>query len=234
MKEHLPGSWRLYGRVVAFVLVAMYAVGAVGHLLPTERPLMLFLTPVYLLFMGVLVVLPSLVIERWRFGVWMVFAYVLTFLVEAAGVATGSIFGAYKYGPTLGGDVHGVPLVIAFNWMLVVNGSVCFSARVVPRGAGGWRRPAIVGLAGLLAVAFDFIMEPVAMRLDYWQWTLGAVPFQNYLAWFVLAGCLAAFHPRHRHDSAEIGCGGNLAWFYVAVQAAFFAVLRLAWRFGLE
>lgn len=234
MKEHLPGSWRLYGRVVAFVLVAMYAVGAAGHLLPTERPRMLFMTPVFLLFMGGLVVLPSVAIERWRFAAWMFLAYVLTFLVEAAGVATGAFFGAYQYGPTLGWTFHGVPLVIAFNWILVVNGAVCFAARAVPAGAGGWRRPAIVGLAGLLAAAFDFVMEPVAMRLDYWHWEAGAIPLQNYAAWFVLAACLAAFHPRHRHGHGEIGCGGKLAWFYVGIQAAFFIVLRLAWRFGME
>lgn len=63
MKEHLPGSWRLYGRVVAFVLVAMYAVGAAGHLLPTERPRMLFMTPVFLLFMGGVVHARTLVDE---------------------------------------------------------------------------------------------------------------------------------------------------------------------------
>ncbi len=211
----------------------MYAVGAAGHMLPAERPLMLHLTPAFLFFLGALVALPSLAIDRWRFAVWMVCTYAFTFLLEAAGVATGAVFGAYRYGSTLGWAVAEVPLVIAFNWILVVNGAVCFAVRVVPPGAGTWRRPAIAGLVGVLAVAFDFIMEPVAMRLDYWQWDAGVVPMQNYAAWFVIAAAMALCHPRHRHGNGEIGCGGNLAWFYMAVQTAFFIVLRLAWRFGM-
>ena len=35
--------------------------------------------------------------------------------------------------------------------------------------------------------AFDILMEPAAMALNYWNWENGVVPFQNYLAWFVLS-----------------------------------------------
>jgi putative membrane protein len=39
---------------------------------------------------------------------------------------------------------------------------------------------------------FDYLMEPAAIKLGYWVWQGSVIPFQNYLAWFVL-GLLFAF-----------------------------------------
>lgn len=34
---------------------------------------------------------------------------------------------------------------------------------------------------------YDFFMEPVAMRYDFWQWKNGIIPLKNYIAWFVIS-----------------------------------------------
>ena len=233
MNRNLSGAWRFYVRTIVFVLAVLFAVGAAGHALPAALPMMLLLTPGFSLLTGALVVAPSLAAGGRRFALWVAGAYAFTFLAEAAGVATGAIFGDYAYGPTLGWAWRGVPLIIAFNWVMVVNGAVCIAGRIVSPAAGFWRTPVLVLLAGAIATAFDFLMEPVAIRLDYWSWADGTIPLQNYAAWFVLAVFLAALHPRRVQRSCDLGTTGRLAGIYVVMQAAFFAILRLMWHFGM-
>lgn len=231
MNENLSGGWRVYVRSVVFVLAVLFAVGAAGHAAEPTLPWMLVLTPWFSLLTGLLVAAPSVAAGGWRFGVWVAAAYAFTFLAEAAGVATGAVFGEYAYGPTLGWAWRGVPLIIAFNWVMVVNGAVFLAGRALPPGLGGWRRPVIVLLAGAIAAAFDFIMEPVAIRLDYWHWAGdGSIPFRNYAAWFVLAAVAASVHPRQFRPSCDLGTTGRLAGTYVAMQAAFFLALRMIWH----
>jgi hypothetical protein len=96
---------------------------------------------------------------------------------------------------------------------------------------------------------FDWIMEPVAIRLDYWTWAGGDIPMQNYFAWFVIA-TVSAFAYRKLVSTARLASStvsssgqtdgdladgeradgaGSLAGFYVLVQACFFAALRFGW-----
>ena len=221
----------MYARATAFVLAVLFAVGAAGHVVAHTLPWMLALTPGFLLLTSVAVAAPSLATGGRRFALWAAGAYALTFAAEAVGVATGAVFGEYVYGPTLGWKVLGVPLIVAFNWVLVVNGSVCIAGRILPSRAAAGRRLALSLLAGAISVAFDWIMEPVAIRLDYWTWAGGGIPLQNYAAWFVLAAVLAAFHPRQLQRACELGTTGRLAGLYVVMQAAFFGAMRLVWHF---
>lgn len=221
----------MYARATAFVLAVLFAVGAAGHVVAHTLPWMLVLTPGFLLLTSVAVAAPSLAAGGRRFAVWAAGAYALTFAAEAVGVATGAVFGEYVYGPTLGWKVLDVPLIVAFNWMLVVNGAVCIAGRILPPRAAAGRRIALPLLAGAIAVAFDWVMEPVAIRLDYWTWAGGSIPLQNYAAWFVLAAALAAVHPRQLQRACELGTTGRLAGLYVVLQAGFFGAMRLVWHF---
>ena len=232
MKTTLPGAWRVYGRAAAFVLAVLFGVGAVGHLIPDAMPLMLFLTPGFGALTGFVVAAPAVAAGGWRFVLWAICTYIFTFWAEAVGVATGAIFGQYEYGPTLGWAWRGVPLLIAFNWVMVVHGASCLSGRLVPSSLGSWRKPGLVLTTGLIALALDFLMEPVAIRLDYWRWPGDVVPLQNYAAWFAIAGLAAAFHPRPLCRSGDMCSAGRLAGVYVVLQAVFFVFLRLMWHFG--
>lgn len=221
----------MYVRAAVFVLAVLFAVGAAGHVGAHTLPWMLALTPGFLLATGGLVAAPSLAANGRRFALWMAGAYALTLAAEAVGVATGAVFGAYVYGPTLGWKVLGVPLIIAFNWVLVVNGAVCIADWILPPRAGAGRRIALPLLAGAIAAAFDWVMEPVAIRLDYWTWAGGSIPLQNYAAWFGLAALLAALRPGAFQPARDLGTHGRLAGIYVVFQTAFFAALRLVWHF---
>jgi putative membrane protein len=113
------------------------------------------------------------------------------FLVEAIGVNTGLLFGEYEYGQELGWKVLGVPLVLGLNWYCVVAASTHVVLRWVPKRVGLLLRAA---LAGALCTALDFLIEPVAMRYDFWDWQGHVVPWFNYTCWWLFATIFAAVY----------------------------------------
>lgn len=222
-----------YIRLVSALLIVLYTVGIAGHLYTPTKPLMLAMTPWFLLFCGLMVVWPSLKDGGCRFLLWASGTYLFTFAMEALGVATGLVFGFYIYGPVLGFGLFGVPLVIAFNWVLVVYGALRLAQRLV--------RPVwlLALLAAGLATAFDWVMEPLAIRLDYWRWAGGDIPAQNYIAWFLIAFLAVLvycrlFEPRRACTVSRVPgrAAGSLAVVYLLIQTLFFAGIRLGWYLG--
>jgi len=203
-------------------LALLYAVGLASHAWAPLRPLMLVLTPWFLWGSGLAVVLvatpPG---SRAAWLLWAAPVLALTFALEVLGVATGAVFGAYSYGSVLGWHVAGVPPVIGFNWVLVVWGVVCFLRRALPRGPVALR----IVLTSLACVAFDLLLEPVAIRLDYWHWDAGSVPLQNYLAWGLIAAAAAWWAEFRAGPFAVPLPAFNLLW-----QALFFAGLQVFLR----
>jgi bisanhydrobacterioruberin hydratase len=202
--------------ILAGALLVFFSVGFAGHLIPAARPLMGPLTPYALLLTAAAVVVPLARERNTRAGAWALAAYAVGFAFEAAGVATGVIFGPYSYGTVLGPMVLGVPLIIGMNWALVILGAVSLTARFL-------RNPlAAAGLAGLLTAGFDWVLEPVAVRQGYWTWAAAAIPVRNYAAWFLIAGLLAFLYAwRKVHVKTW------LATIALGIQLAFFALLRL-------
>ena len=242
MKTNTAPSWLRkleYNKTMTVFVVILYAVGTVAHLYRPTLGLMTAMTPWFLLACGAAVIWPSIRAGGKRFLLWGVAVYVVTCFLEALGVATGLVFGEYIYGSTLGLAAFGVPLVIAFNWTVIVYGAV--------RMQEHRKHPDFMTAvkAGAMATMFDWIMEPVAIRLDYWTWAGGYIPLQNYLAWFVIA-TISAYayrklvvpakeevdvdHPDGRSVVGDHAVGaGSLVGFYVLVQAGFFAALRIGW-----
>lgn len=196
------------------IVYGIYSVGTASHIHEGSRDLMLSMTPYILLVMGLFVMHPDLLGRNWTLLWWATLVYVITFTLEGLGVATGLVFGGYAYGDTLGLKAADVPLVIGFNWVLVVLGAICIAQRFTGN-------PWLVALvAAALTTAFDLVMEPVAMALDYWDWDVGHVPLQNYVAWFAISFAIALSHGllRMRTDN-------RLYTHYFAVQLIFFLVV---------
>ena len=111
----------------------------------------------------------------------------LGFGAEFVGVNTGKVFGHYTYGDTLGFKLfdqqpfRGVPPMIGLNWLVItyLGGML---TRYLPLG-----ELACTLLAATLMVGFDACLEPVAGRFDFWHWTAGVIPFQNFRDWFIFA-----------------------------------------------
>ncbi len=232
----------------AIILSCLFLVGISGHLAVPTRPLMLLLTPVILFACGAFVLGRAIHDGGLRIAVWGASTYAATFLLEVWGVATGKIFGAYFYGPVLGPKLLGVPLVIGFNWVLVVLGAATL--------AGKLTRSAIVAslYAAGAAVLFDLVLEPVAVSLGYWSWppqggpsvqlpvttaasvtgllstakapassgvsVATAVPIANFAAWFFIAFTAALFYQVQRVESRT-----RLPKIYLGIQFVFFSVM---------
>ena len=129
------------------------------------------------------------------------------FFVEVTGVKTGFLFGKYQYGNVLGIKWQNVPLLIAINWFIIIycSGVCTYSLlmKVINGIAAKTAEPSIVLRAtsvivdgATLAVLFDWLMEPVAIKLGFWQWLDdGTIPWFNYICWFVISALfLTVFH----------------------------------------
>ncbi|HSA32556.1 MAG TPA: carotenoid biosynthesis protein [bacterium] len=204
MKKHL----------LLIALTIFYIVGIAGHLFAETLPFFLSITPLVLLAFTIIMLVPSVRDDK-KMLLWFPITYAATFALEAAGVATGLIFGPYHYGATLGPKFLEVPLIIGANWVIVVLGALRLSERVTAR-------PLLSALiVAALATGFDWVMEPVAIRLDYWTWHTAGIPLQNYAAWFITATIAAYFYRLFKIKTKTI----LPAWYFI-VQLAFFAAIR--------
>jgi bisanhydrobacterioruberin hydratase len=114
-------------------------------------------------------------------GIFLGLASIL-FLVEYAGITTGSPFGAYVYTDALGFRVAGVPIAISFAWYATVVTTWRIARFFADRSPSALLVPLT---AGLLTVAIDVALEPMASGITgYWHWRTATIPLQNYAAWF--------------------------------------------------
>ncbi|MEY2924270.1 MAG: hypothetical protein RLZZ337_818 [Bacteroidota bacterium] len=197
----------------SILLLVPYTVGIIGILLPVSRSFFLSLTPIMLAFSFILVVGEE---YRWlKYNILaMLLIILLGFVAEYIGVNYGWLFGNYTYGETLGYKYGGVPVIIAFNWLML-----CISLRSLVNNV--LRKPLVAAvLTAALITAYDFILEPVAIRFGWWWWQGGAIPIYNYVSWFILSLIFQLFF-RKMPKSA-----GRSYWMPI-VQIIFFIILLL-------
>lgn len=124
--------------------------------------------------------------EQPKFVIVSIGVVVGSFAIEWLGVRTGKIFGAYLYGQTLRPSIGGVPISIGCAWFVMLLASTTVAQKIAPKSLRENRFITAFSVA-LLMVCFDLLMEPAAVKLDYWTWMNSHIPFQNYLVWFGLS-----------------------------------------------
>ncbi|MBD3187047.1 carotenoid biosynthesis protein [Candidatus Bathyarchaeota archaeon] len=206
-------------KIILLNAIIFYTVGIIGHLVPLMLPFMIKVTPYTIIIWGAIITIPALDQGGKRMVIWAGITYLATFLIEALGVATGAIFGPYAYGSTLGFQVLEVPLVIGFNWMLIILGITLEIKRKI-------HNPIHAALITAILVTFlDAIIEPVAMHHDYWNWLVPGIPVQNFIAWFIISFLFSfSLAPWVRVDQVKT----RLPGVYILIQFTFFLTLRLA------
>jgi putative membrane protein len=196
------------------VLIILHVVGLFGFLWEESRPLFQQLVPFNLL---IAVGLLAYFHREWSRSFLLVclFIFLAGFGVEVWGINTGVIFGPYVYDSALGPKLWGTPPMIGVNWLMLV-----YCAGVV--GQRLPLKPWLQALIGALALVFlDWIMEPVAIRYDFWHWLEADIPLQNFIAWGLIAFFfLLVFHysPGNKQN--------RLAGALLAIQFVFFSLLR--------
>lgn len=166
--------------IIPLILFIFYTVGIVGISIPSLRELTVSLTPMNLLLTAGLFFWG---IGRKDFKIFFAafLAFILGYIVEVAGVATGVLFGEYNYGSPLGWKLFDVPLMIGVNWFLLSFASLGIAGKVFEN------KILKVIISATLMVLLDVLIEPVAINLDFWTWAEVDVPFQNYVMWFFAA-----------------------------------------------
>lgn len=166
-------------QVALTFLTIIYVVGVAG-LVSSYQGLFLSLTALNLaLTCGVYIWAHGEFSSKFKLSFLSVF--LIGLVVEMIGVNTGLLFGAYTYGEPLGFKILDTPVLIGVNWFLLSFSSYGLLKSLIDQQ---WLRI----LAGAtLMTALDYLIEPVAIALDFWSWEAVDVPPQNYLMWFVTA-----------------------------------------------
>lgn len=166
--------------ILIAVLIIFYTVGTIGILTPETRSNFLSLS-FFNLILSFIILLFAENSNTIKFYFFLLICFSVGFIAELIGTKTGLLFGNYSYGENLGIKINGVPLVIGINWGILV----ITSGSIINRFNLRW--PIKVVLSALLMTSLDFLMEPVAIKSDYWQWSGGEIPFYNYFCWFMVS-----------------------------------------------
>lgn len=166
---------------VRLALLVFFLVGIAGFAIPVTKEVFSGLTPLAL----ILSFLTLFAFHHSTGGLRnpAMFALILLagFFIEVAGIRTGIIFGDYAYGRGLGPQLLNVPVLIGFNWLMMV-----YSTRII--AAGIFASPSVrIITASLLMLVYDIVLEQVAPALGMWQFSGGNPPLRNYVSWFSLS-----------------------------------------------
>jgi putative membrane protein len=177
--------------ILSGVLVIFYTVGIVGTHISAYKDSFFSLSYFNLLLSFVILILARNDKNKAFWG-FLGFAFFIGMLVEWIGVHTGLLFGEYSYGKNLGYKVFDVPLVIGINWAML---TVVTSSVVSRINSNNLTK---LVLSAILMTLFDALMEPVAIRSDFWSWDSGVIPFYNYVSWFLISFILQSVYFRFK------------------------------------
>jgi putative membrane protein len=225
------------------IMACMFAFGVGFHYFFLEQ--MLVFSEYFLFFWNFVVIyffyknLPDQK-NRISFLIWLVLCFAVTLFLEILGTNTGIVFGEYVYGNTFKLKLLDAPILIGLNWVIVILGFYYLAKEIInflgltpSKGSiseGNWGfspKGVISSILGVLLTAsfatfFDWILEPLAIRLDYWSWAIVDIPLQNYLAWFIIALVFSLFL-----ELIKLKKSSNIVIYYVIIQALFFIGVRL-------
>ena len=205
-----------YKHLTFIFLPLMYLAGSIGLQIPQTKMLFEILIPFNLV--------ASLALLLWFHEDWnsafikyACVTFLVGFGVEVLGVRTGLIFGHYQYGKALGFGFWGVPLTIGCNWLML---NYCVNTIADKLKASIFTK---ITVAAFLMTALDYIIEPTAIYLGFWNWENGIIPFKNYVAWFLVSFVISTiyFYSNFKRKNA-------LALLFFCLQICFFVSFKIA------
>lgn len=166
-------------------------------------------TPLHFLFLALLLAATAFRDRK------MIVSMITTVLLSMLALWSGAAFGGLLYGPVAGFQIAGVPVALALYLMVSLSG-IC-SVPALSR-LPVWQK--IIG-AGLMAVAFAWLLAPAALSLEYWKWASGAIPNSYYAVSALLAmaaaGIWSALQLRPNHFAVSL----------LLLEVVFLALMRL-------
>lgn len=155
------------------------------------------------------------------------------FIAEFIGTNTGLIFGKYGYGELLGIKMGNVPLIVGINWFVIIFCSgiaihtllrktihyISLTTATPPKTI---KSLSLIIDGATVAVFFDWLMEPVAIKLGYWKWVAGKdIPMYNYISWLVISMTMLVIFQFCKFNKQN-----KFAVNLLLIQGMFFLILR--------
>lgn len=219
LKKHSP----------LYLALLFHITGVLGILFTPYKDWFVYSTPIVLATMFILLANTQIKSTK-AYVLFFLIAFVVGMSTEIVGVNTGLLFGDYQYGEVLGPKIYGVPLLIGLNWFVIVfcSGALCkqvvellqdiLNIKITKLASSIF---VIIGGA-TIATCFDFILEPVAVKLQFWSWNNGHIPLFNYICWFAISAVLLSFNIYLNKFTVN-----KFATSLIIIQAVFFLVLNL-------
>ena len=198
------------------VVIILHVVGVAGTLYEPTQAFVVSLTPINLFVSTILFFLSISWPVKKNVIVLASTIAIIGYLVEVVGVATGLPFGVYRYGTTLGISMWKVPLIMGINWLLLTAAL----SQITERFPFPNILKSVLGAA--LMTVMDVMIEPIAIKLDYWSWEETEIPIENYLSWFVISLLLHML-------TRKVGVFGNrqFAICLIISQIMYFTLLNI-------
>jgi bisanhydrobacterioruberin hydratase len=217
--------------IATAIAILFHSIGLIG-LLFFDKTFFLAATPFNLLLSFALLIWTQTG-KHSHFFLFLAACFIIGIIVEVIGVNSGYLFGDYAYGNVLGPQIRNVPVLIGVNWFLIVyccgiSIHTLLMKAINRIAADTGKTPmamkalSVIIDGATLAVFFDWLMEPVAVKLGYWVWNGdGSIPMFNYICWFVISLLLlAVFH------FAKFNKQNKFAVNLLLIQLMFFLLLR--------
>ena len=137
-----------------------------------------------LLTLGLVVI--KLITNRHKISYLMIFLIlgIYALLIESVSIKTGFPYSKFVYKELMGLKILDiVPWSVFFVWPMLVISAVSLSGQIFKK------KIVIFFMSCILLMLLDFVFDPVATKLHFWDWQNGGlyydVPFTNFLGWIL-------------------------------------------------
>lgn len=174
---------------VLFILL-VYCLDLILLILPFSRKIVINLSEVFY-FLISLVILSFIIRTNKKkltaFFLWTITAFFGIYLLQVFSINNNIIFGSCWFGGTFSHQIAGVPYIISIFWIVILFSAIALASKIT---SINFLR---ILFSSIFVVILDLFLEPVAMKLDYWQWENKSVPLQNYVIWFIISIIFSTF-----------------------------------------
>ena len=191
--------------IATAIAILFHVIGLVG-ILVFNSSVIINATPLNLLLSAGLLIYTQQEKKK-DFYIFLIVTIITGFIVEVIGVNTSLLFGNYNYGNVLGFKWLEVPFIIGLNWFIIIYccgistntllNNLLTKVAITPAAPLTFlKATSVITDAATLAVLFDILIEPVAIKLDFWHWNGdGSIPIYNYICWIIISLILiTVFH----------------------------------------
>jgi putative membrane protein len=213
------------------IAILFHSIGLLG-ILWLNNTIFLKSTALNLLLMFLLILYTQEKISK-SFLIFISICFITGIAVEIIGTSTGFLFGDYQYGESLGPKIYNVPLIIGINWFVIIyccgiSMHMLMNKLTDKIGAENilpQKKLKLISLivdGATMTVLFDWLMEPIAIKLDFWHWKgTTVIPIYNYICWFLVSVLLLFVFQKCNFNKHN-----KFAVHLLMIQTMFFLLLR--------